>query len=594
MIADAPATIGSYRILGLLGSGGMGVVYRAEHAVTGQRAVIKKLWPRFNDETSVARFFQEARIAASIDDPGIVKVFDFGALPDGSHYLAMELLTGETLAARLAREGRLPVVQAVALLRQAARIVGRAHAQGVVHRDLKPDNLFLVPDPEVPGGVRVKVLDFGIAKLAEQGVDLTGTGATMGTPPYMSPEQWRNAGRVDARTDVYALGCILFEMVTGQLPFPGPGQTEFSDQHRFQAPPAPSAIQPGLPAFLDSAVERALAKSQDDRPASTAELAAMLGEPLASPQPPLFPGDVSPHEPTVITPAVVTNVLTVQEWPARRRVVTFAAAGAVLAAGAVWLAASRASPVADDPPLPAVRFDPLAAARAKEKRHDYPGAVKNLEEARAAGAAESDLARLNDLRFEAANQQLYEQLQAAIAAQDFETAERALEAADGHTWFGALAAQRAPLVNARYIDLHLGAAARLREKDAAACLRDARLVLRVDPANAEAAALQKVCAPRALKSAATDEQAEQRLEQASAQVVQRELDAAAASFEAALALQPSPAVRGRAYRGLGVLRSLQGDKAAAARYFKLYLPLCESPSDREAVTALVARLDRGE
>mgnify|MGYP002378775937 FL=1 len=268
--------IGNYEIVSELKRGGMGVVYTARHRTMGQTAVVKKLLPEHTGSADVVdRFFQEAQAAAALDDPGIVRIFDQGVLADGSAYIVMELLQGESLADRLRRVGRLDPAVATTFLRQAARAVAKAHARGIVHRDLKPDNLFIVPDPDVTGGERIKVLDFGIAKLAGDARVKTMTAMPMGTPAYMSPEQWASAGKVDARTDVYAFGIILFEMLAGRLPFEGPGFTEFIDQHRFAPPPALSSVVPALAAF-DAIIARCLAKSADERFASLDELARAL------------------------------------------------------------------------------------------------------------------------------------------------------------------------------------------------------------------------------------------------------------------------------------------------------------------------------
>ena len=265
--------IGNYRIVSELARGGMGVVYRAEHQGIGQHAVIKQMLPDFvQNAASVARFFHEAKAAAAIDDPGIVKIFDSGTLGDGSAYITMELLKGESLAARLKRE-RLSPMRAAMFLRQAARAVGAAHLRAIVHRDLKPDNLFVVPDADVDGGERIKVLDFGIAKLADETANhaKTAPGVAMGTPLYMSPEQWSSASEVDARTDIYAFGCILHEMLVGTPPFRGPSLPELMDQHRFAAAP-----EPNTGTALDTIVARCLAKRPQDRYQSLDELVAAL------------------------------------------------------------------------------------------------------------------------------------------------------------------------------------------------------------------------------------------------------------------------------------------------------------------------------
>ena len=303
--------INNYRIVGILdSSGGMGVVYRAEHVTMGQKAVIKQLRPQFNQNPQVVvSFLDEARAAAAIDDPGIVRVFDQGTLTDGSAYLTMELLAGQTLRARLLRDGPLPPGVAISFVRQAARAVGAAHRHGIIHRDLKPENLFVCRDPEMPETLRIKVLDFGIAKLADgaSGVQ-TQTGMPLGTPAYMAPEQWRSADRLDARTDIYALGCVLYELLVGHTPFPGPELPDFMDQHRFREPPPPSADNPALATF-DRVIQRALAKSLDARFASMDELlAALPGRPGWTPPSWAHPGWSAPARLPTTPPAPPLNL----------------------------------------------------------------------------------------------------------------------------------------------------------------------------------------------------------------------------------------------------------------------------------------------
>src|SRR6478735_9524748 len=213
-------TVGAYRILQRIGAGGMGEVWLAEHAMLGRRAAVKVLLPEFSmKQEIVTRFFNEARAATAIADPGIVQIFDFGHHVDGTAYIVMELLDGEPLDKRLARNGALPVTDALRIMRQVASSLGAAHARGIVHRDLKPENIFLIRDPEVPGGERAKILDFGIAKLIGENQVKTQTSVVMGTPGYMSPEQCRGAGKVDERADIYALGCVLFAAIAGRPPF---------------------------------------------------------------------------------------------------------------------------------------------------------------------------------------------------------------------------------------------------------------------------------------------------------------------------------------------------------------------------------------
>src|SRR3954462_15345326 len=199
----------------------MGVVYRAEHIQLGRPAALKMLLPQLSSEASIVqRFFNEARAASAIDHPGIVEVYDFGTHTDGRAYIVMALLKGESLEHRLLSGPLLPQDGAT-IVAQVAAALAAAHARGIVHRDLKPDNIFLVPNELVPGGIQVKLLDFGIAKLADEKMAgfKTQTGALMGTPAYRSPEQRRGRAYLDQRTDISSLGCILFHVLWGRPPF---------------------------------------------------------------------------------------------------------------------------------------------------------------------------------------------------------------------------------------------------------------------------------------------------------------------------------------------------------------------------------------
>ncbi len=283
---------GNYRVLSQLGSGGMGAVYLAEHVLIGRQVAIKVLLPQLSQSReNVGRFFNEARSAASIHDPGIVDVFDFGYDAHGNGYLVMELLAGESLRAYLPPKAPRPSQDfALSAGRQIARAMASAHARHIVHRDLKPDNVFLVRDPDLPLGLRVKVLDFGMAKL---GVDLvtagastarptgpssilTKSGSLLGTPLYMSPEQCRGLGEVDHRADIYALGCVLYEMLCGQPPFVRGGVGLILASHIFEPPPSPRSFAPDLDIRLETLLLRMLAKSPEARPATMDELALEL------------------------------------------------------------------------------------------------------------------------------------------------------------------------------------------------------------------------------------------------------------------------------------------------------------------------------
>src|SRR5207245_1864969 len=197
---------GNYRVLSLLGEGGMGAVYLAEHPGIGRRVAVKVLHKQYTtDEQLLGRLLNEARAANAIRHPNIIEILDSGMRPDGTPFLVMELLEGESLGARIRRVGRLPIREAVEFTYQTASALGAAHKKGIVHRDLKPDNLFVVADPHGVLPERIKVLDFGIAKLQQpQPGDSvkTRTGTLMGTPIYMSPEQCRGTRTVDHRSDI--------------------------------------------------------------------------------------------------------------------------------------------------------------------------------------------------------------------------------------------------------------------------------------------------------------------------------------------------------------------------------------------------------
>jgi eukaryotic-like serine/threonine-protein kinase len=270
-------TVGNYQVKALLGEGGMGTVYLAEHAFMGWRAAIKVLRRSLTDDrVLVDRFMNEARAAKAVGHPNIIEIIDVGLLPDGVPYLLMEMMEGETLRARLQRLGALPVEQALDFARQAAAGLGAAHDAGIVHRDLKPENLFVVPDPDQPGRERIKVLDFGIAKLRDNGGGgLTRSGVLLGTPAYMSPEQCRSQP-VDARSDVYALSIILYEMLVGKPPFVSAGAGDVL-LLQVEAPPPPVRREnPAVPQFVETAILRGLSKRRDLRLPSMRELVAAL------------------------------------------------------------------------------------------------------------------------------------------------------------------------------------------------------------------------------------------------------------------------------------------------------------------------------
>ena len=370
------AAAGSYRVIGKISEGGMGAVYRAEHSLIGKVAAVKVLLPELSmNRDVVARFFDEARATTQIRHPGIVEVYDFGYLPSGQAYLVMELLEGEPLSQRIACRGRMGESESAHIVRAVCGALAAAHAKGIVHRDLKPDNIYLVTDPEI--GERPKLLDFGIAKLAhgQDPSNKTRTGTVMGTPTYMSPEQCRGAGDVDHRADLYALGCILYEMVCGRPPFVAEGAGEVIAAHQLVEPDRPRKHAPGLSAEMDRLLLRLLAKRPEDRVQTASELANAL-TPIAG-RFPSSPGVLAAaSQPTVIAaggmprrrkaPAPTTlsgsTGQTVRLADRRRHgwVLAVAAAGLIGAGAAVIV--SRANRVAEPAAVPAA--EPPAAAPA--------------------------------------------------------------------------------------------------------------------------------------------------------------------------------------------------------------------------------------
>ncbi|HEY5945263.1 MAG TPA: serine/threonine-protein kinase [Kofleriaceae bacterium] len=276
--------IGQYKILRTLGAGGMGTVYLGEHLLLGRRAAIKTLLPSLSSHREIVdRFFNEARAISAISDPGVVQVFDFGYHVDGTAFIVMEFLEGESLSARLDRMKKLRLVDALRLGRQLSSSLAAAHERGIVHRDLKPGNVFVIRDPEVPGGERTKILDFGICKLGDPDcvATTTQTGTMLGTPVYMSPEQCRGAGRADHRSDIYSFGCVLFHMITGRPPFDCESVGDYIAAHLKEAPATASVIAPELPPSIDALMTLCLAKEPENRFQSMTELQQAIEQVLA-------------------------------------------------------------------------------------------------------------------------------------------------------------------------------------------------------------------------------------------------------------------------------------------------------------------------
>jgi len=259
---------GRYRILRKLGSGGMAAVYLAEDEDLGRRVAIKILDSRYaEDDNFLERFRREAKSAAGLSHPNIVSIYDRGE-SDGHAYIAMEVIEGRSLKELIKTRGPLPIAKAIDYARQILAALRFAHKNGIVHRDIKPHNILVGPED------RLKVTDFGIARAGDAG--MTETGSIMGTAHYLSPEQARRSS-VTAQSDLYSVGVVLYEMLTGQVPFSGDSLPEIVMKHVTDTPRPPSTVVAGIPPELDQIVLRALAKTARERYASAEEFSEDLG-----------------------------------------------------------------------------------------------------------------------------------------------------------------------------------------------------------------------------------------------------------------------------------------------------------------------------
>ena len=269
-------TLGPYKIIRKLGEGGMGSVWDAENPALGRHVAVKFLRPDYAKNSEyLSRFFNEARAANAVDHPGVVQIFDTGMLDDETPYLLMELLRGVTVEDAIAKKSPrgLGQLDALCIAWQVADVLAALHARGIVHRDLKPGNLMLLKDPLAPQGVRVKVLDLGLAKLRPElrsGINISLCGTVMGTPIYMAPEQCCDATTVDGQADVYSLGILLYEMLTGEPPYLTSEYGAIMRMHMFAPIPSLRTVAPHVAGPVEELVTALLQKEPGDRPAISA------------------------------------------------------------------------------------------------------------------------------------------------------------------------------------------------------------------------------------------------------------------------------------------------------------------------------------
>jgi serine/threonine-protein kinase len=366
---------GKYRVERVLGAGGMGVVVAAHHIQLDEKVALKFLHPdAVGNAEALARFEREARAAVKIKSEHVARVLDVAQLENGAPYMVMEYLEGGDLSGVLQKQGRLPVAQAVDFVLQACEAIAEAHSLGIVHRDLKPSNLFCIRRRD--GQLSIKVLDFGISKLTgvdgaasgSRNMSMTKTTSVVGSPVYMSPEQMQSSKGVDARTDIWSLGIILYELLTGRVPFDADTVTELAIRVATEPTPPLSGMTPPLPPGIEQAIVRCLEKSRERRFQNVAELAAALvefGSPRARASLERIGGMLGLAETVLLAPqaapsppstAVTRSRGTMAAWqttggeaqrPGGKRVVVVVAALlgiAMLAGGAVLLRTRKSAP----------------------------------------------------------------------------------------------------------------------------------------------------------------------------------------------------------------------------------------------------------
>jgi serine/threonine protein kinase len=390
----AGTQIGKYTLRRKLGQGGFGSVFAGYDESLEREVALKILNAEHKASDDVMRrFLQEARLAARIGHPGITTVFECAQITntnttaDGIAYIAMELLDGESLAHRLHRSGRMTPSTAMEITRQIASALEAAHKAGIVHRDLKPDNIFLVKDPAVPGGERVKVLDFGIAKLhhTQSSSVHTQTNEVFGTPRYMSPEQCRSATQIDQRSDIYTLGCILFELLTGRPPFVGQTGELFAQHLMVEAPSVLQFVR-DIPYHVADLVKRMLAKSEAERPQTMADVqreleaggAIAIGVPATLP--PGISGAMQPQNDSTLKAAAGVSVITSTERSSKIAIAAMAGAVAIALAIALvfWLRGSG-NEEKRPPPAAAATKPQVTSIEVPESVESKPGDTNAIE-----------------------------------------------------------------------------------------------------------------------------------------------------------------------------------------------------------------------
>ncbi|HVD68819.1 MAG TPA: serine/threonine-protein kinase [Actinomycetota bacterium] len=301
-----------YQLDRSLGNGGMGEVFEATDLTLHRSVAVKLLSPSLvQDEPARARFLREARALAQVNSPHVVAVYDAGE-DDERPYLVMELVEGTTLEHELERAGRLEPPRAVAIAKDIASGLASAHEQGIVHRDVKPSNVFLTPSDAA------KIGDFGIARLERPDATLTLTGQTFGSPPYVAPEQ-ATGGKVDARADLYSLGCVLFQMLVGRRPFSGDDAVSLVYQHVHTTPPRVDSLHPEVPVALGDLVAGLMAKDPDDRPDSAEEVQRALESVPTEPVATATATATVPVTATATVPVTATAVLPRRAQAERRQ-----------------------------------------------------------------------------------------------------------------------------------------------------------------------------------------------------------------------------------------------------------------------------------